>query len=278
DAICLAYLLSEPACDLLGITTVSGEAVERAKIASALCKAAGKDVPIFPGAVKPLLIAQKQPHAQQAAALGGWEHARDFPQNQAVEFLRQTIRAHPGEVTLLGIGPMTNIGLLFALDPEIPRLLRELVMMVGVFTNRLAGVGPLEWNAICDPHALAIIYQADAVHRSVGLDVTCQVKMDADEVRRRFQTGLLRPVLEFAEVWFRNSPTITFHDPLAAVTLFDDSVCGFQRGTVEVELTSQRLLGMTHWTSDPASGRHEVALHVDPSRFFERYFSTLGGG
>lgn len=277
DAICLAYLLSEPNCDLLGITTVSGEAVERAMIASALCKAAGKNIPIYPGAVKPLLIAQKQPKAQQAVALSGWEHERDFPPNEAVDFLRRTIRANPGEVALLGIGPMTNIGLLFALDPEIPGLLKELVMMVGVFTNRLAGVGPLEWNAICDPHALAIIYQADvAVHRSVGLDVTCQVTMDADEVRRRFQTGLLRPVLEFAEVWFRNTSTITFHDPLAAVTLFDDSVCTFQRGAVDVELTSPRLLGVTYWLGDAANGRHEVALQVDPQRFFDRYFSTLG--
>ncbi|MFN8563524.1 MAG: nucleoside hydrolase [Anaerolineae bacterium] len=276
DAICLAYLLSEPTCELLGVTTVSGEAVERAKIASVLCKAAGKDVPIYPGAVKPLLIPQKQPRAQQAAALSKWEHQQAFPENDAVEFLRHTIRANPGEVTLLGIGPMTNIGLLFALDPEIPQLLKSLVMMVGVFTNKLAGVGPLEWNAICDPHALAIIYQSNvAVHRSVGLDVTCQVKMDAQEVHRRFQKGLLRPVLDFAEVWFSQVSRVTFHDPLAAVTLFDETVCDFERGTVEVELTSQRALGMTYWTPDAANGAHEAALRVSPERFFDRYFSTV---
>ncbi len=276
DAICLAYLLSEPTCELLGVTTVSGEAVERAKIASVLCKAAGKDVPIYPGAVKPLLIPQKQPRAQQAAALSKWEHQQTFPENDAVEFLRHTIRANPGEVTLLGIGPMTNIGLLFALDPAIPQLLKSLVMMVGVFTNKLAGVGPLEWNAICDPHALAIIYQSNvAVHRSVGLDVTCQVKMDAQEVRGRFQKGLLRPVLDFAEVWFSQVSSVTFHDPLAAVTLFDQTVCEFERGTVEVELTSQRALGMTYWTPDAANGAHEVALRVSPERFFDRYFSTV---
>lgn len=275
DAICLAYLLVEPTCDLLGITTVSGEAVERAKIASVLCKVAGKDIPIYPGAVKPLLIPQKQPRAQQATALPNWEYQHTFPENDAVEFMRHTIRANPGEVTLLGIGPMTNIGLLFALDPEIPQLLKALVMMVGVFTNKLAGVGPLEWNAICDPHALAIIYQSRvAVHRSVGLDVTCQVKMDAPEVRARFQKGLLRPVLDFAEVWFQQLASVTFHDPLAAVTLFDDSVCLFERGLVEVELTSPRTLGMTHWTPDSAHGAHEIALRVSPERFFDRYFST----
>jgi purine nucleosidase len=275
DAICLAYLLAQPQCDLLGVTTVSGEALERAQIASVLCKVAGKDIPIYPGAEKPLLLpAQKQPKAQQAAALPNWEYQKTFPQNDAVEFLRHTIRANPGEVTLLGIGPMTNIGLLFATDPEIPALLKSLVMMVGVFTNKLAGVGPLEWNAICDPHALAIIYQsAVPVHRSVGLDVTCRVRMEAADVRKHFQKGLLRPVLDFAEVWFAERPGITFHDPLAAVTLFDD-VCTFERGTVEVELHSQRMLGMTQWTKD-GNGKHEVALDVDPQRFFDHYFSVF---
>src|SRR5215213_5319664 len=88
DAICLAYLLSQPECDLLGITTVSGEVRERAKLASALCKTAGRDVPIYPGVEKPLLIAQRQPRAPQAAALGDWAHESNFPQGEAINFLR----------------------------------------------------------------------------------------------------------------------------------------------------------------------------------------------
>ena len=70
DAVCLAYLLAQPACELLGITTVSGEPTKRAMLASALCRAAGKDIPIFPGTEEPLLIEQRQPRAQQADALG----------------------------------------------------------------------------------------------------------------------------------------------------------------------------------------------------------------
>ena len=59
DAICLAYLLAQPRCELLGITTVTGEPNQRAQIASAICKAAGKKVPIYPGVDTPLLISQK---------------------------------------------------------------------------------------------------------------------------------------------------------------------------------------------------------------------------
>lgn len=275
DAIALAYLLAHPDCELLGITTVSGEVDKRAQMASALCKVAGKQVPIYPGVEQPFLVGQKQPKCPQASALMRWEHEHDFPQGEAIEFLRRTIRANPGEVTLLATGPMTNIGLLFALDPEIPRLLKGLVMMVGVFTQQLANVGYLEWNAICDPHAIAKIYQTPiAIHRSIGLDVTCQVTMDASEVRRRFQTKLLRPVLDFAEVWFQERSTITFHDPLAATTLFDDSICTFHKGHVEVELSAPRQLGMTYWNA-ASDGSHEIALQVSASQFFEQYFSVL---
>ena len=275
DALCLAYLLAQPKCELLGITTVTGEADKRAMLASVLCKVAGKHVPIFPGSEEPLLVPQRQKQAPQAAALPKWEHDQEFPRGQAIEFLRRTIREYPGEVILLTIGPLTNIGLLFRLDTEIPSLLKGLVMMCGVFTKRLAGVGPLEWNALGDPHATAIVYQAaTGIHRSIGLDVTCQVTMNAKQVREKLHSDLHQPVLDFAEVWFRQRDIITFHDPLAATTVFDDQICVFKKGTVEVELTSERLKGMTLWRSG-GSEKHEVALEVDSRRFFEQYFSVF---
>ena len=107
DAVCLAYLLSHPDCELLGITTVTGEADKRASLVSVLCKAAGKDIPIYPGAGHPMQGEQRQKIAQQAAALPNWSHETQFPLNQAVDFLANTIRSHPGEITLLTIGPLT---------------------------------------------------------------------------------------------------------------------------------------------------------------------------
>lgn len=275
DAICLAYLLAQPECDLLGITTVTGEGLQRAMLSSALCRLAGKDVPIYIGAEQPLIIAQRQTRADQAAALGDWPHETDFPRGLAVEFLRRTIRGNPGEIVLLTIGPLTNIALLFATDPEIPSLLKGLVIMGGSYWS--GKNNDMEWNLILDPHASEIVYRATPpYHRSVGLDVTLQVTMHADEVRQRFQTGLLRPVLDFAEVWFRERPVITFHDPLAATTIFDSAICGFITGQVSIELKDQSVLGQSHWAA--GEGPHEVANTVDARRFFDHYFGVLNKG
>lgn len=275
DAVALAYLLAQPECDLLGVTTVSGQALERAQLASALCQAAGKDVPIFPGREAPLLGQQQQPRAPQAAALPRWPHRKDFPRGEGINFMWQTIRAHPGEVVLLATGPLTNVAALFAMDEEIPHLLKSLTLMCGVFTQRSAAGALREWNAMLDPHATAIVYNSLVpVHRSVGLDVTDRVTMEAAEVRRRFSAPLLRPVLDFAKVWFQSRPIITFHDPLAATTLFDNGLCQFERGQVEIELGSPQVAGLTHWTPG-TDGPHAVALDVDKDRFFEHYFSIV---
>ena len=275
DAVALAYLLAQPQCELLGITTVTGEAKQRAQLASALCINAGKDIPVLPGREAPLLGRQRQAMAPQAAALERWPHTPHFPRGEAVVFLRHMIRAHPGEVILLATGPLTNVAALFAMDEEIPSLLKGLVLMCGRFVSRQADGGLLEWNAMLDPHATAIVYHSPvAMHRSIGLDVTEKVTMEAAEVRRRFQVPLLQPVLDFAEVWFQSRPTVTFHDPLAATTLFDEGICRFERGRVEIELSSPRLAGLTLWTPG-IDGPHAVAVGVDKGRFFEHYFSVV---
>lgn len=272
DAVCLAYLLAQPQCDLLGITTVTGEADRRASIASAFCRAAGKDVPIYPGAEDPLIIPQMQPAAPQAQALGGLPHRIDFPRGEAIEFMRYTIRRHPGEVNLLAIGPLTNVALLFSVDPEIPSLLKSLVMMCGMF---LPDKPQPEWNARVDPHAAAIVYRAAVpIHRSVGLDVTTKVSLPQQKVRTLFQRGLLRMALHFAEVYFAHREQMFFHDPLAAATLFDETICRFERGTVTVDMDDSAQRGCTAWERD-RFGPHEVAIEVQAKNFFDHYFNVF---
>ena len=171
---------------------------------------------------------------------------------------------------------MTNIATLFALDSEIPYLLKQLVLMCGVFTTDTAGVARTEWNAVCDPHAAAMVYKSPvACHRSIGLDVTMRVSLSKQEVLEKFSTNVLMTVRDFASIWFEKADRMTFHDPLAAVAIFDPDVCTFEKGTVEMELTSERCMGMIYWQANKQDGKHEVALDVDVPRFFEHYFSTV---
>lgn len=275
DAVALAYLLAQPRCDLLGITTVSGQPIERAKLASAVCKTAGREIPIVPGSENRLDGPTRQPKVQQAQVLPNWDHDTEFSRQGAIDFMAETIRANPHEVVLLAVGPMTNVGELFSKHPDTPGLLKSLQLMCGRFTGQQRDAPNAEWNAHCDPAAASVVYSTAAPgHTSLGLDVTNQVVMDSSEVRTHFQHPLLQPVLEMSEVWFNERPQLKFHDPLAAVTLFDNSICGYEQGSAKVTRTDNRDDGTMEWTPD-AKGPHRVGVTVDAARFFDSYFSVF---
>jgi hypothetical protein len=87
-------------------------------------------------------------------------------------------------------------------------------------------------------------------------------------------------VLDFAEVWFDERASITFHDPLAGTTIFDpatangeDSICHFEPGLITVDLATQP--GRSVFTPGHAEARHAVAVEVRPERFFDHYFATI---
>lgn len=273
DAICLAYLLEQPECEILGITTVTGEANKRAMLASALCKAANKNIPIFPGSEKPLVINQRQRKAQQSVALQNWDHETRFPQKQAIEFMQQTIRSHPKEITLLAIGPLTNIGHLFKIDPEIPSLLKGMTLMCGRFSKPSIFYFS-EWNAKLDPHATSIVYNSEiSTHRSIGIDVTQKTMMSAKNFKQLYKSNLSTVVLDFARTWFQVRPFVIFHDPLAATTLFNDEVCSFKKGIVTVETGEKNhsVYGKTRFYDDE-NGKHEVAVTINKTIFLNTLF------
>ena len=235
----------------------------------------GKDIPIFPGTENPLIIQQQQKEASQAKSLNKWPHDDNFPMGEAIDFLRTTIRRYPGEITLLTIGPLTNIGLLFKVDEEIPSMLKSLVMMCGYFERKVDGWDKLEWNAKGDYHASDIVYKANVpVHRSIGIDVTSQVTMSSEIFKEKFNKEIFKPLKDYAEHWFDYSKTVTFHDPLAAAAIFNENICTYSKGEVNIELNDSETAGMTNW-NQRANGQHEIAVSVDKEKFFEEYFSVF---
>jgi purine nucleosidase len=274
DAAAIAYLCRQPRCELMGITTVSGDTATRAAVAQVVCDAAGRrDVPIHAGLAGPLFPGPGQPNVPHHAAIASRPQRR-YAAGAAVDFLRQTIRDHPGEITLLSIGPMTNLAVLLALDPQIPSLLAGFVSMAGWFDPSASWS---EWNLRVDPAAAAIVYAARVPgHLSIGLDVTTRCQMHRDAVRQRFTRPPLDVVAEMAEVWFAHAEQLTFHDPLAAAVLFAPDLCGYERGTVSIELHAEpSKTGLSRFSPDPL-GPHRVARTVDVPRFFDEYFARLG--
>jgi purine nucleosidase len=270
DAVALAYLLAHPEADIVGVTTVSGNTEERAACAGALCDAAGAHIPVHAGLSGPLLAGPGQPDVPQYAAIA--RRAAPTGHRDAVEFMRETIRARPGEIELLTIGPLTNVAVLFALDPEIPSLLRGMTSMGGWYFSDRATV--VEWNIFVDPTAAAIAFRhAPRRHTCVGIDVTQGLTLDRPEIEDRFaRTPVLRVVLDMANVFFRDASPITFHDPLAAALVLQPALCSFQAGDVTINLTPDATgCGFTSFMPNP-DGNARGATSVDRDAFFAEYF------
>ena len=288
DALALAYLLGHADCELLGISTVSGDVRRRAACAEALCEAAGREpIPIHCGSPGPLLTGPGQPAAPLYESVKHRRPRLDRDLGTAVEFLRATVRSRPNEITLLTIGPLTNVALLFALDPEVPSLLKAIVSMAGVYFPHER---PVETNVLTDPVAAAIVFRATArphapPHLLVGLNVTTRCTMTVDDLRKRLR-GAPPPadvLLEMLESWQRRKRHVTFNDPLAAAVALRPELCTWEPGAVMMNV-AERGDAAAHTFFAPArdvpqyAGSQRVAKGVRVAPFFEEFFAAIRDG
>jgi len=270
DAVCLAYLLCEPKCQLLGITTVCGEVEKRAEIADAICKAAGKAIPIVAGMDTTLQPVPVYPTPEGAGALTHWPHDT-YNKGDAPAFLYKYIRENPHEVTLIGIGNMTNIAVLFRTYSDAPGLLKGLYVMNGYFGSASLPEPWYNWNSWADPLASKIVFSSRiTTHRAIPLEVTETLTIKAEHVKAisHIDSKLLRAVLDFGNAWLESSGMLTLHDPLAAVAVFHPDICRYERGHVRVETDSEQDMGGTAFLPSP-NGNVEVAKAVDKERFYQ---------
>ena len=278
DAICLAYLLKEPQCELVGITTVCGEPEKRAAVADAICRAAGKRVPIVAGLDTTMQPIPLYPTPDGADALKFWPHDT-YEKADAPAFLYRKIKENPHELILIGIGNMTNIATLFTSYPDAAGLLKGLYVMNGYF-----GAEPLpdpyyNWNSWADPAASGIVFSArTAVHRAVPLEVTDGLTIESGQAKVLFRADseLMKAVFSFGNAWLESSGKLTLHDPLAAVSVFYPDICRFERGKVQVETEQESNMGGTAFFSS-ADGNVEIARGVDRERFYRILSRTLSG-
>lgn len=270
DAVALAYLLARSDCELVGITTVTGDVQKRAALCEILCRAGGQpDIPIHCGRRLPFASGPGQPNVPQYEPVASYPHRLDRPENTAPAFIAS--HAHPDHI-LLSVGPLGNLAAAEALDPGCLRRYGSVVSMLGRYFDE----GHWEWNGLVDPASTAIVlHQEIRDHLLVGLDVTLQVQLPAPEVRSRFQGPVLSVVAQMAEAWFSHSEHLTFHDPLAAALLFEPTLCQTERGRSWGGWPDgEGKGGQTFWQPDP-EGPHLACREVDPSAFFTEYFSVF---
>lgn len=237
DAVCLAYLLREPQCALLGVTTVCGESEKRA-----------------------------------AGALARWPH-RPFERGDAPGFLYRKIRENPHEIVLIGIGNMTNIAALFRDHPDAPGLF----VMNGCFGEAPLPEPWYNWNAWADPLAARLVFAAEIpLHRVVPLEVTEQPTLPAREAQALLppSSPLMRGDDDFGGAWLESAEKLTLHDPLAAAAVFHPELLRFARGFVRVETARRDCMAETTFTPD-AGGNVEIARSVEKKNFYALLSSTL---
>ena len=183
DAMALYYALAHPAVDVVGITTTFGNVtVEQAAVnALYLTALAGKSIPVTKGVATPLCKPQEAPpaHIHGADGLGNLstraETANQLDPRSSAQFIVDMARTHPGEITLVAVGPLGNVSLALKLEPKLPQLLRGVILMGGTILEP-GNVSPVaEANIWNDPHAADDVFTAGFELTMVGLDVTHRV-------------------------------------------------------------------------------------------------------
>lgn len=255
DAMALYFALAHPAIDVVGITTTFGNVtVEQAATnALYLTAIAGKAIPVTKGVATPWVKPGEAPPAFIHGADGlGNLPSRVATTNQldprsSAQFIVDMAHAHPGEITLVAVGPLGNLSLALKLEPTLPQLLKEVILMAGTVTEP-GNVSPVaEANVWNDPHAADHVFSAGWKLTMVGLDVTHRVilplalfKKIADH-HKHIATDVLHHAVSFyADFYSGIYPHVAKihgcfgHDVLAFIYLVNPELFTIESGGIRV--------------------------------------------
>ena len=281
DAIALLLALASPEVEILGVTSVAGNQTLDKTTANAIrvLEFAGRgDVPVAAGADRPLVREQfVASYVHGETGLDG----PDLPPPQkeavgqhAVDFLADKIRGSERPVTLIPVGPLTNVALLLALHPDARP--ERIVLMGGAIAE--GNVTPAaEFNIWCDPEAAARVFASDIDVTMVGLDVTHKALFSQAHIGRLAgRVGeMVTELLRFYDTFHRtvyNFDGSPIHDALAVAQVVDSSLVETTYTNVEVETASQFCDGRTvvdRWLVTDRPKNCNAGIDVDAERFLE---------
>jgi len=267
DGLAIAYAVRSEDIDVLGLTIVNGNVTlaTGVDVARNLADRLGvPELPVIAGANEPLTrdmapiralfnaVAQHDFHLDDSAMRG------PNVDGHAATWMVEQARAHPGEITIIAIGPMTNLALAIQLDPGFAGNVREFVLMAGSATGYAQNITVVgDFNAYVDPEALDVVMRSGARIRMVGLDQTSRVLLTRDDaalLRDRgddFSTWVAACTdawIDFLGKAFPKRPEHQYacflHDPLVIAAALHPELCTWEDAHVEVELESELARGL----------------------------------
>jgi purine nucleosidase len=264
DGLAIALALRSPELDVRALTVVNGNVDQDTGVDVArrlLQRLDRTDVPVLRGAERPLVTDM----AEIRELFTAHEVPRPVPVDgrlgptsavPAASYLVEAVAREPGQVTVVAIGPMTNLALALRLDPSFARNVRELVLMAGSGTSLAQNITVTgDFNAYVDPEALHVVLTSGAPVRMVGIDQTSRVRLTREDARRmRGASDFADWVADRVDGWidflgraFPERPehrdACFLHDPLVVAALVDPSICTWAPGHVAVELSGARTRG-----------------------------------
>jgi inosine-uridine nucleoside N-ribohydrolase len=269
DAFAIALALRSPELQILGVTTCFGDTTARAKIADRLLGEAGRsDIPVAAGPPTRVKNTMNQ------RGYGEGSHFAKATHPDAVEFILQQIRQYPGQITLIAIGPLVNVGALIDKDADTFRKLKRVVLMGGSIERGYGNpwfskpVPPQpEWNILNDIPSANKLFRAGVPTFVMPLDST-QLKLD--EVKREFLfrqgTALTDALTILYHYWGQTTPTL--FDPMTVAYVLKPELCPVQPMRLRVDEE-----GMTR--VEQGAPNVQVCLHSDPEAFFHFYLGRL---
>jgi purine nucleosidase len=267
DAFALALVLASPELDLRAVTTVSGDAYTRACLVCRFLEAAGRSqVPVASGQ-PPLQAPDRTKQLSYGLQQG---HSKRPERESAVQLLYREFKARPGQLTLLALGPLTNVAELLTQYPECKPWIPRIVFMGGAVRVGYNGKPPVEaeWNLRSDVKASETVFNAGIPLVVAPLDATAQLRLVPPRRQRVVQadTPLARQLRVLAQL--ADQPEVVLYDPVAVVLCFDERFCRME--SLRLEVNSQGIMRVV-----PGEPNARVATTIRREEFLAWYVERL---
>ena len=270
DALALALALQSPELDVRAVTTVADDVESRTRLAwKELGVFNRRDIAVAMGAPEPFADPVRIRHSAQFNILTTGDVMPPDAHVPAAWFIVETLKKSPQKMTLIAVGPLTNIALALKLDPSVKEKIDRIVLMGGAYAS-----AKQEYNVNRDRVAARIVFDSGVPITAVGLDVTMQCQMRqqdvnrlraADDPRTQF---LLRLISLWKSETHQEFPIL--HDPLAVAVAARPDLIKMVNGRVSV------VDGVTKFAED-AGSKTQVANEVQASVFLDLFVRRILG-